>query len=52
MGLKLNNMKEAICKVCNHTTYYDNTDVYIGDNGIWYILCDHCMNEIIIGEEK
>ena len=49
---KLNNMKEAICKVCNHTTYYDNTDVYIGDNGIWYILCDHCMNEIIIGEEK
>lgn len=45
-------MKEAICKVCNRVTYYDNTDVYIGERDTWYVLCDHCMNEIKIEHEQ
>lgn len=45
-------MNEVICKVCNHTTYYDTEHIFIGENNTWYVLCDHCMNEIIIEEEK
>lgn len=45
-------MKEVICKVCNHTAYYNTENILIGENNTWYILCDHCMNEIIIEEEK
>ena len=39
-------MKEAICKVCNRVTYYNPSDLHISDNMGWYVLCDHCMNEI------
>lgn len=44
-------MKEKFCKVCNCITHYDNTDVYQGD-GYLYIICEHCMNEIRIENEK
>lgn len=38
----------AICKVCNHTTKYQPTDVYVGEGGHFYVLCEHCMNDIKI----
>lgn len=41
-------MKEVICKVCNRVTYYSPSDLHISDNGGWYVLCEHCMNEIKI----
>lgn len=45
-------MYEVICKVCNHTIYYDIENILIDENNTKYILCDCCLNEIIIEEEK
>ena len=38
----------AICKVCNHTTKYQPTDVFVGEDGKFYVCCEHCMNDIKI----
>jgi hypothetical protein len=45
-------MNEVICKVCNQTTFYDKRYVQTKENNKIYIFCEHCMNEIIIEEEK
>lgn len=41
-------MERALCKICNHETTYFPEDILIGDAGEFYILCEHCMNEIIL----
>ena len=38
----------AICKVCNHTTKYQPTDVFVGEDGKFYVYCEHCTNDIKI----
>lgn len=45
-------MEEVICKVCNRVTCYSPSDLHISDNDGWYVLCEHCMNEIRIENEK
>lgn len=41
----------VICKVCNHVTHYQPTDVFVGDNDKIYVCCEHCMNDVEIKTE-
>lgn len=41
----------AICKVCNRTTHYQPTDVFVGEGGKFYVCCEHCMNDVEIKTE-
>lgn len=41
----------AWCNVCNNYTLYNANTLNIDkDNNVCYIYCEHCMNNINIGE--
>jgi hypothetical protein len=38
----------VICKICGHDIKYFPSDIFVGDDGEFYVHCEHCMNDILI----